>query len=243
MPSRSVRPAASSPLAGAASAALGMVRQHTRPGSGGDGSLMPRETGERPAWPDSANPLGTRCPKPCRGCGYGRRVRRREGGHSQAGRPGRHGSRRVRRSRPCGRHRARYGGAVRAWAGANRHAGVLGRVTARRSLGMSAFWSRGSRFVMTSFPFRRATAPRDRSSFMAVLTDLGLAPIHRARSASLRLTGSPSAPSSSTASPSRARQTSSQASGPSRQCPRPLYCSSCPAAAPASPLSGERQKV
>ena len=53
---------------------------------------------------------------------------------------------------------------------------------------------------MTSFPCRRATTPRDRHSFRAVLTDLGFAPIHRARSASLRLTGSPSAPSSSTTS-------------------------------------------
>jgi hypothetical protein len=58
-------------------------------------------------------------------------------------------SRGVRWSRPRGGRRARYVGTVRAWAGANRHAGVLGRVTARRSAEMSAFLIRGSRFVMT----------------------------------------------------------------------------------------------
>jgi hypothetical protein len=77
-----------------------------------------------------------------------RRVRRREGGHSRAGRPRVADSRSVPRSRPCGGRRALHGGAVPAWADANRHTGVLGCVTARRSVGMSAVLIKGSRFLL-----------------------------------------------------------------------------------------------
>jgi hypothetical protein len=77
---------------------------------------------------------------------------------------------------------------VPTWAAANRHAGVFGCVTARRSAGMSAALTRCPRSRMTSFPCRQATTLRDRQSFRAVSTDLRPAPIHSARSASLRLT-------------------------------------------------------
>jgi hypothetical protein len=71
----------------------------------------------------------TRCPELCKSCGCVRWLRRRECGHSRAGRPGRHDSRSLRQSRPRGGRRAlrrRRAGLGRA----NRHADVFGCVTA-----------------------------------------------------------------------------------------------------------------